>query len=396
MEGSGAWLFRACGCRANMGGTFSRDKNKVQRIGPSRRQSVPSNTGTTTENGLGTPEQRPETCPAVPTPAADGLWAQSTTHNKLRSGGLMYRAPVTTTIGPDELPRLISAGTPIAVQNWLELLGLPQYAPAMEAAGWDDTLSCSLMTEDDLRDVGVEKVGHRRRLLQAIGSLRSHGDPSADIADVRIAPDGDSVLGRDGDSAEPLVSASRAAAFAPGEDNRPSPVPTAWLDARSEVAAPSVDRWKSDLFSRAMLFSSSGNVRLDSAGSAANASRTDNSRDQNVVVGRSSGASTRSLDKRNTTSTSHYQPAAMEYLVRDRQANIAGKGTSSPARVDSDGNDLPPKTVGVTRSTKSTEDIVEPSKTAKPWLRPARLSPTCNPPPNRRHQRTPLGALRGN
>ncbi len=162
-----------------MGGTFSRRKNLVERIGPARRQSMPSNVGGS-EDTPATP--RPETCPAVPSPAADALWAASARHGKRPSGHLIYRAPGPPGVGSDELSGLISTGGPILVKDWLNLVGLPQYAGAMEAAGWDDTLSCSLMTEADLRDVGIEKVGHRRRLLQAIESLGSHTRSRTSIA----------------------------------------------------------------------------------------------------------------------------------------------------------------------------------------------------------------------
>ena len=212
-------LFAAAGSVLAMGGTFSRRKNLVERIGPARRQSMPSNVGGS-EDTPATP--RPETCPAVPSPAADALWAASARHGKRPSGHLIYRAPGPPGVGSDELSGLISTGGPILVKDWLNLVGLPQYAGAMEAAGWDDTLSCSLMTEADLRDVGIEKVGHRRRLLQAIESLGSHTRSRTSIA---------LTAGLDGDAAEPLTTAS-CSTFAPGEDNRPSPVPTAWSEAQ--------------------------------------------------------------------------------------------------------------------------------------------------------------------
>ena len=58
------------------------------------------------------------------------------------------------------------------MRDKLRLVGLPQYAAAIKDEGWDDTLSCHLMTEDDLLEVGVAKTGHRRRLMQAVDALR--------------------------------------------------------------------------------------------------------------------------------------------------------------------------------------------------------------------------------
>lgn len=56
------------------------------------------------------------------------------------------------------------------VRAWLESLGLGDYAPAFEANHVDAAVLPSL-TADDLRDIGVVSVGHRRRLLDAIAAL---------------------------------------------------------------------------------------------------------------------------------------------------------------------------------------------------------------------------------
>ena len=56
------------------------------------------------------------------------------------------------------------------IGNWLRGLGLAQYEPAFRANAIDAALLLSLTTED-LRDLGVTLVGHRRRLLDAIAAL---------------------------------------------------------------------------------------------------------------------------------------------------------------------------------------------------------------------------------
>ena len=68
------------------------------------------------------------------------------------------------------------------VARWLNGLGLGQYAQAFEDNAVDAALLPAL-TADDLKDLGVGAVGHRRRLLEAITELRAK--PLQD----RVAPD---------------------------------------------------------------------------------------------------------------------------------------------------------------------------------------------------------------
>jgi class 3 adenylate cyclase len=57
------------------------------------------------------------------------------------------------------------------VAEWLQKLGLGQYEPAFRANEIDERVLPSL-TAEDLKDLGVGLVGHRRRLLDAITALR--------------------------------------------------------------------------------------------------------------------------------------------------------------------------------------------------------------------------------
>src|SRR5258707_7783329 len=56
------------------------------------------------------------------------------------------------------------------VGGWLRSLGLEQYEAAFRENAIDDTVLPSL-TAEDLKDLGVSLVGHRRRLLDAIAAL---------------------------------------------------------------------------------------------------------------------------------------------------------------------------------------------------------------------------------
>jgi class 3 adenylate cyclase/predicted ATPase len=62
------------------------------------------------------------------------------------------------------------------VADWLRKLGLEQYEPAFRANEIDASVLPSL-TAQDLKDLGVSLVGHRRRLLDAIAALRAAEAP---------------------------------------------------------------------------------------------------------------------------------------------------------------------------------------------------------------------------
>src|SRR5258708_2296734 len=66
-------------------------------------------------------------------------------------------------------------GMTIDVGRWLRGLGLGQYEDAFRENEIDEKVLTSL-TQEDLKEIGVGPVGHRRRLLDAIALLR--GEPA--------------------------------------------------------------------------------------------------------------------------------------------------------------------------------------------------------------------------
>ena len=58
------------------------------------------------------------------------------------------------------------------IAAWLRCLGLEQYEPAFRANEIDERVLPSL-TSEDLREIGVVPIGHRRRLLDAIAAVGS-------------------------------------------------------------------------------------------------------------------------------------------------------------------------------------------------------------------------------
>ncbi len=67
---------------------------------------------------------------------------------------------------------MTSKGATIDVGGWLRGLGLGQYEAAFRDNAIDDTVLPNL-TAEDLRDLGVGIVGHRRKMLDAISALRA-------------------------------------------------------------------------------------------------------------------------------------------------------------------------------------------------------------------------------
>ena len=58
------------------------------------------------------------------------------------------------------------------LERWPRSLGLEQYEAAFRENAIDETVLPGL-TAEDLKELGVGLVGHRRKLLDAIAALRS-------------------------------------------------------------------------------------------------------------------------------------------------------------------------------------------------------------------------------
>src|SRR3974390_116563 len=73
---------------------------------------------------------------------------------------------------------------------WLRSVGFEGYEPAFRDNEIDETVLPNL-TAEDLKDLGVSVVGHRRKLLDAIAALRTEAAakaPSSDTATTSSAP----------------------------------------------------------------------------------------------------------------------------------------------------------------------------------------------------------------
>ena len=76
------------------------------------------------------------------------------------------------------------------VGGWLRSLGLDRYEAAFRDNEINEQVLASL-TQEDLKEIGVGPVGHRRMLLEAIAALHADkggNSPSADAATMSSAP----------------------------------------------------------------------------------------------------------------------------------------------------------------------------------------------------------------
>src|SRR3954462_8281954 len=69
------------------------------------------------------------------------------------------------------------AGASMDVAEWLRNLGLERYEPAFRQNHIDHDV-LSMLTIEDLKDLGIESVGERRRRLEAIRALPQVGSPA--------------------------------------------------------------------------------------------------------------------------------------------------------------------------------------------------------------------------
>src|SRR5215472_13433630 len=82
----------------------------------------------------------------------------------------------------------VGLGLPIMdLGGWLRSLGLAQYEAAFRENAINEAILPKLTTED-LKDVGVTAVGHRRVLLDASAALRGETSPNRENAPSATEP----------------------------------------------------------------------------------------------------------------------------------------------------------------------------------------------------------------
>ena len=104
-------------------------------------------------------------------------------------GHYARRSVLDTLFRPDDDAVKASLGAVMDVANWLRSLGLEEY----EAAFRDNKINERVLpnlTQEDLKEIGVGPVGHRRVLVDAIAALRGDASSKAPSTDVSPASSG--------------------------------------------------------------------------------------------------------------------------------------------------------------------------------------------------------------
>src|SRR6266496_3548142 len=86
------------------------------------------------------------------------------------------------------MQRSANQGCAMDVGGWLRRLGLEQYEAAFRENEIDDIVLPSL-TAEDLKDLGVGFVGHRRKLLDAIAALRAKASAPTPLSNAALETD---------------------------------------------------------------------------------------------------------------------------------------------------------------------------------------------------------------
>src|SRR5579863_3898789 len=81
--------------------------------------------------------------------------------------------------------RCANRGAAMDVAGWLRRLGLEQYEAAFCDNEIDDAVLPSL-TAEDLKDLGVGVIGHRRKLLDAIAAVRAEASAPTQLSDAPL------------------------------------------------------------------------------------------------------------------------------------------------------------------------------------------------------------------
>src|SRR5450631_2734770 len=86
------------------------------------------------------------------------------------------------------MQREANQGAAMDIGGWLRRLGLEDYEAAFRDNNVDETVLPSL-TAEDLKELGVGSVGHRRKLLDAIAALRAEADGPTSLSEAAPARD---------------------------------------------------------------------------------------------------------------------------------------------------------------------------------------------------------------
>ncbi|XP_051561440.1 caskin-1-like isoform X2 [Myxocyprinus asiaticus] len=91
-----------------------------------------------------------------------------------------HRKKMLSEISKMNIPEWIPQEKPASLAEWLSAIGLNQYYQTLVQNGYDNMDFISDITLEDLKEIGITKLGHQKKLMLAVGRL-SEPPPEADI-----------------------------------------------------------------------------------------------------------------------------------------------------------------------------------------------------------------------
>ncbi|NXE29923.1 CSKI2 protein, partial [Ardeotis kori] len=83
-----------------------------------------------------------------------------------------HRKKISTEIGQLSIAEWLPSYIPADLMDWLSAIGLPQYHKKLVNNGYDSIAIVTDLTWEDLQEIGINKLGHQKKIMLAVKKLR--------------------------------------------------------------------------------------------------------------------------------------------------------------------------------------------------------------------------------
>lgn len=83
-----------------------------------------------------------------------------------------HRKKISTEIGQLSIAEWLPNYIPADLMDWLSAIGLPQYHKKLVNNGYDSITIVTDLTWEDLQEIGINKLGHQKKIMLAVKKLR--------------------------------------------------------------------------------------------------------------------------------------------------------------------------------------------------------------------------------
>ncbi|XP_021270789.1 caskin-2 isoform X2 [Numida meleagris] len=83
-----------------------------------------------------------------------------------------HRKKISTEIGQLSIAEWLPSYIPADLMDWLSAIGLPQYHKKLVNNGYDSITIVMDLTWEDLQEIGINKLGHQKKIMLAVKKLR--------------------------------------------------------------------------------------------------------------------------------------------------------------------------------------------------------------------------------